>query len=95
PGVDLLAYRAVEAGPLSLLRAARAATDGRIIVAGGINSPERVAAIADAGADAFTIGTAAFDGSFSPRKGALASQLRDIMAACEAVARPCEAAAGA
>jgi hypothetical protein len=82
PGVDLLAYRAVDAEPLSLLRAARAATDGRIIVAGDVNSPQRVAAIAAAGADAFTIGTAAFDGSFSPRKGALTSQLQDIVSAC-------------
>ena len=37
--------------------------------------------MADAGANAFTIGSAAFDGSFSPRKGALASQLQDILAA--------------
>lgn len=82
PGVDLLAYRAVDAEPLSLLHAAREATDGRIIVAGDVNSPQRVAAIADAGADAFTVGTAAFDGSFSPRKGALTSQLQDIVSAC-------------
>jgi uncharacterized protein related to proFAR isomerase len=54
---------------------------GRLIVAGSIGSPERVREIAAAGVDAFTIGTAAFDGSFSPRKGALRSQLHDILIA--------------
>ncbi len=82
PGVDLLAYRAVDAEPLALVRGAREATDGRIIVAGDVNSPQRIADIAEAGADAFTIGTAAFDGSFSPHKGALTSQLQDIVSAC-------------
>lgn len=81
-GVDLLAYRATEADPLALVRAARAATPGYLIVAGSVNSAARIRALAAAGADAFTIGSAAFDGSFSPRKGLLRSQLRDILAAC-------------
>lgn len=80
-GVDLLAYRATEADPLELVRAARRATNGMLVVAGSIDTPERIRALADAGADAFTIGSAAFDGSFSPRKGALASQLEDILTA--------------
>lgn len=80
-GVDLLAYRATEADPLDLVRAARRATEGTLVVAGSVDSPERIRALADAGANAFTIGSAAFDGSFSPRKGALASQLLDILAA--------------
>jgi phosphoribosylformimino-5-aminoimidazole carboxamide ribonucleotide (ProFAR) isomerase len=80
-GVDLLAYRAFEADPLALVRAARAATVGHVIVAGSVNSPERIRALRAAGADAFTIGSAAFDGSFAPRKGLLASQLREIVAA--------------
>ena len=81
-GVDLLAYRATEADPLDLVRAARDALDGFLVVAGSVDSPERIRALDAAGADAFTIGSAAFDGSFSPRKGALTSQLRDILAAC-------------
>jgi len=81
-GVDLLAYRAVEADPLALVRAARAAAPGYLTVAGSVNSPARIQALRDAGADAFTIGSAAFDGSFSPRKGLLRSQLLDILAAC-------------
>ncbi len=80
-GVDLLAYRATEAAPLDLVRAARAATPGQLIVAGSVNTPARVRELRAAGADAFTVGSAAFDGSFSPRKGLLASQLRDILAA--------------
>lgn len=81
-GVDLLAYRATEADPLDLVRAARRATDKSVIVAGSINSPARIRDIAAAGADLFTIGTAALDGSFSPRLGLLANQLRRILAAC-------------
>lgn len=83
-GVDLLAYRATEADPLDLVRAARNGTEGLLVVAGSIDSPERIKAVSEAGADAFTIGTAALEGAFSPRKGSLRSQLRDILAACDA-----------
>jgi hypothetical protein len=81
-GVDLLAYRATEADPLALVRAARAATRGLVIVAGSVNTPARIRALRETGADAFTIGSAVFDGSFSPRKGLLRSQLLDIVTAC-------------
>jgi putative N-acetylmannosamine-6-phosphate epimerase len=53
-----------------------------LVIAGSVDSPHRIRATAEAGADAFTIGSAAFDGSFSPRKGLLVNQLRDILAAC-------------
>lgn len=82
-GVDLLAYRATDADPIDLVRAARVALGAhRLIVAGSVNSPARIGALARAGADAFTIGSAVFDGSFSPTKGALRSQLHDVLAAC-------------
>ena len=85
-GVDLLAYRATDTDPMDLVRAARGALDGgRLIIAGSITSHEQIHALAEAGADAFTIGSAAFDGSFSPTKGALRSQIRDILEACETV----------
>ena len=42
---------------------------------------EECEALRDAGADAFTVGSAVFDGSFSPNKGLLTSQLRDVMQA--------------
>lgn len=82
-GVDLLAYRATEADPIDLVRAARdALPDAGLIVAGSVDSPDRIRALAEAGADAFTIGSAVFDGSFSPNKGAITSQLRDVLDAC-------------
>ncbi len=81
-GVDLLAYRATEADPLALVRAARKGVgQGLLICAGSVDSPARIAALAEAGCDAFTIGSAAFDGSFSPRRGLLTGQLADILAA--------------
>jgi hypothetical protein len=83
-GVDLLAYRASDADPIDLVRVARRALGDRtLIVAGSVDHPARIAALAEAGADAFTIGSAVFNGAFSRRKGALLSQLRDVLAACE------------
>lgn len=87
-GVDLLAYRATEAEPLSLVRAARRALNGgQLIVAGSVNSVERIHALGAAGADAFTIGSAAFDGSFCPSKGTLRGQIADILEACRTAPR--------
>ena len=84
-GVDLLAYRATEADPLDLVRAARRALDGgELIVAGSVDSTARIHDLARAGADAFTVGTAAFDGSFSPGKESLRAQIIDILDACRA-----------
>jgi hypothetical protein len=87
-GADLLAYRATAADPLDLVRAARHALgrDRQLIVAGSVNSAERIAALREAGADAFTIGSAVFDGSFSPRNSDLRAQLQDVLAACAAAA---------
>lgn len=81
-GVDLLAYRATEADPIELVRAARGATDGILLVAGGVCDADRVRALAAAGADAFTVGSAAFDGTFSPGAGPLHEQLRAVLDAC-------------
>jgi tRNA-dihydrouridine synthase len=87
-GVDLLAYRATEADPLDLVRAARDALgDGLLIVAGSVKSPRQIHALAAAGADAFTIGSAIFDGSFSPTKGAFREQVLDIFEACNKAPR--------
>ncbi len=74
-GVDLLAYRATEADPLDLVRAARAATTGRLVVAGSITGAAQIRDLTAAGADAFTIGSAAFDGSLRPHAGGLRAQL--------------------
>ena len=81
-GVDLLAYRATEADPLELVRAARRCTPGYLLVAGSVSTAAQIQALKQAGADAFTIGSAAFDGSYSPLAGSLRSQLRAILDAC-------------
>jgi hypothetical protein len=86
-GADLLAFRATEADPLELVRAARRGLGaGMLIVAGSVGSPERVRQLALAGADAFTIGSAVFDGSFAPEQGLLHSQLEAVLAACASAA---------
>jgi imidazole glycerol phosphate synthase subunit HisF len=54
------------------------------VVAGSVNTPERIRAVAEAGADAFTIGTAAIDGSYAPGAGGLAAQLAAIFRDCQA-----------
>lgn len=81
-GIDLLAYRATEADPLELVRAARRGSGGILLVAGSIHTPAQIRELAAAGADAFTIGSAAFDGSFAPCMGSLRSQLRAVLDAC-------------
>ena len=55
---------------------------GTVVVAGSVNSPERIAAVRAAGADAFTIGTAAIEGAYAPGAGALAAQLKAVLADC-------------
>jgi hypothetical protein len=80
-GVDLLAYRAIDADPLDLVRAARRGTRGYLVVAGSVSTIDQIEDLRAAGADAFTIGSAVFDGSFSPRKGHIVSQLRDVLEA--------------
>jgi len=82
-GADLLAYRATESDPLDLVKAARRGlgTKGYLLCAGSVNNQSQIRSLKEAGCDAFTIGSAAFDGSFSPLKGSLRSQLDDIIAA--------------
>ncbi len=84
-GVDLLAYRAVEADPVALAKAARRALgDGYLIVAGSIDSPQRMRTMADAGADAFTIGTAVFEETIFPGQAGPRAQCRAVLEACAA-----------
>ncbi len=79
-GVDLLAYRATDAEPLDLIKAARSALGtGELIVAGSIDSAEQLTALSEAGVDGFTIGTAVFDGSFRAGKGGIAPQIRAVL----------------
>jgi hypothetical protein len=83
-GTDLLAYRATAADPLELVKAARRGLGSgkHLIVAGSVATAKQIADLKKAGADAFTIGSAAFDGSYAPDKGHLLSQLAAIQADC-------------
>ena len=82
-GADLLAYRATQDDPLRLVEAARRGlAGGRLIIAGNIDSAARIAEISSRGADAFTIGSAIFNGAYAPTKGSTLSQLADVMADC-------------
>ena len=83
-GSDLLAYRASEADPIELVRAARKGLGPHalLIVAGAVDRFQQIRDLKEAGADAFTIGTAVFDGSYSPRKGSILSQLNDVLEDC-------------
>jgi hypothetical protein len=85
-GADLLAYRATDADPIALIRAARKGLgEKRLIVAGSIVSRAQVRAIAQAGADAFTVGSAVLDGSYAPSMGSVLSQLSAIQGDLEPV----------
>ena len=85
-GVDILSYRATEAEPLDLIAACRRRflNSGAVVVARSVNSTERVAGVRAAGADAFTIGAAAIDGSYAPGAGPLGAQLQAVLADCVA-----------
>jgi hypothetical protein len=85
-GADLLAYRATEADPIALIRAAKQGLgEKRLIVAGSIVSRAQIRAIAAAGADAFTVGSAALDGRYAPDMGSVLAQLSAIQADLEPV----------
>jgi len=82
-GLDLLAYRSTENVP-ALMKAVCAAVAKPVFMAGSIDTPEQIAAVQDAGAAGFTIGTAALDGKY-PASGKdvpsqLAAIIRDVAA---------------
>ncbi|KMW60398.1 4-hydroxythreonine-4-phosphate dehydrogenase [Candidatus Rhodobacter oscarellae] len=77
-GLDLLAYR-FEGDVESLMQRVSAAVSKPVIVAGSIDSEARVRAVAQAGAAAFTVGTAAFAGAFPGAEG-FVDQVRSILA---------------
>ena len=54
-----------------------------LIVAGSVGNAKQIGDLKRAGANAFTIGSAAFDGSYAPNMGHLLSQLAAIQADCD------------
>ncbi|MFV0252012.1 MAG: hypothetical protein ACK5H2_01570 [Beutenbergiaceae bacterium] len=61
-GVDLLAYRHTSEDPIEVTKAVVQASSGPVIAAGSVVTADQVTALAAAGAIAFTIGGAIFDG---------------------------------
>lgn len=61
-GVDLLAYRHREVDPVELTRGVADVISGKLVVAGSIETQAQIEALAETGADAFTIGSAIFNG---------------------------------
>lgn len=82
-GLDLLAYRSKENVP-ALMKAVCAAVSKPVYMAGSIDTPEQIAAVKEAGAAGFTIGTAALDGKYPAQeegvRGQLAAIIRDVAA---------------
>lgn len=77
-GLDLLAYR-FEGDVPRLMRKVCSAVEKPVIVAGSIDSAERVTAAAEAGASGFTVGTAALAGTFPAEGSGFAAQIRAIL----------------
>lgn len=61
-GVDLLAYRHVDEDPIALTEAVVAASHGPVLAAGSVVSEDQVCSLEEAGATAYTIGGAIFQG---------------------------------
>ena len=81
-GLDLLAYRYTGDAP-GLMHAVCGASRGPVIMAGSIDSEERVHTLAEAGAAGFTVGTAAFSGKFPAETPGVTEQVRSILAMAE------------
>jgi hypothetical protein len=81
-GVDLLAYRHVDADPLALTRAVVDATTGPVIVAGSIATLEQIEQLDRAGAWGFTIGGAIFE-SRLPGPPSVRGQIETVLAAVD------------
>lgn len=77
-GLDLLAYRFAGDVP-TLMQAVCDATEKPVVVAGSIDSAERVKAVAEAGAAGFTVGTAALSGEFPAEGEGLTAQVQSIL----------------
>ena len=65
-GADLLAFRSIDSDPIELVKVARKSlNEAYLLVAGDIDSIERIEEVFYAGASGFTVGSAIFNGNFS------------------------------
>ena len=81
-GVDLLAYRATEAEPIELVRAARKAMKGSCSSPAASTGRARARACATPAPMRSRSARPRSIGSFAPGKGSLRSQLEAILDAC-------------
>jgi hypothetical protein len=86
-GLDLLAYRSVGDASALISQVCSAVAPKPIIVAGSIDRPERIGAVVQGRAAAFTVGTAALDGAFPGLSEGLTDQLRYIQEAVMRIAQ--------
>ena len=77
-GLDLLAYR-YKGDVARLMSEVCRVSDKPVVIAGSIDSEDKITAAAQAGASAFTVGTAAFQGIFPADKEGLVPQIRSLM----------------
>jgi len=77
-GVDLLAYRH-EADPEAVAAGVIDAIDLPVVIAGSVDSEQRVRRICELGAWAFTVGSALFDGGFGPPGATLAERASALL----------------
>lgn len=78
-GLDLLAYRHASADVALLTKRVVEASDGPVIAAGSVRTPEQIDALASAGAWGFTIGSAIFGGEL-PGAPDVTAQVREVLA---------------
>ena len=77
-GLDLLAYR-FDGNVPELMKSVCDASDKPVIMAGSIDCEKRIAAVAQAGAAGFTVGTAAFQDAFPSETTGLTGQVKTIL----------------
>jgi len=78
-GLDLLAYRFTGDDIPLLIQKVCKASMKPVIVAGSIDSQERIEIVKTAGASAFTVGTAAFEMEFPSEKPGISGQVQTIL----------------
>jgi 4-hydroxythreonine-4-phosphate dehydrogenase len=77
-GLDLLAYRSIGDASALIAQVCSSVAPKPVIVAGSIDRAERIGAVVQGRAAAFTVGTAALDGVFPGLSDSLTHQLRYI-----------------
>jgi 4-hydroxythreonine-4-phosphate dehydrogenase len=82
--LDLLAYR--HGDPVALMNAVVRSVDLPVIVAGSIDSPERISAVIASGAAGFTVGSSAISGEFPAQARDFSAQIRAIQHAAASAA---------